>query len=173
MPRGAGPANDHLWVLEDEWRAWLAAATGPGSPVPAPAPLARRIARFHLVDNTRGEPPHWEPGELRSLELSAQAVEGRGIELRGSFHLETGDGTRGFEGQLFGSARLEGTGASAAVTEFELVALGDHWGEGRFTPGARPGRQPLGSVFTLADPEVPSNRVPPQGARWEEGYFAP
>jgi hypothetical protein len=171
MPRGSGPATDHLWVLGREWQEWLTAAAAGASPVSAPDSLALRVARFHLVDNTRGEPPHWTRDEVREIALTAEPGAGGELRVVGSFHLETRDGSRGFVGRIEGSGRLGQAGAPPA--DLQVVAWGDHWGEGRFTPGARPGRQPLGVVFTLADPGDPADRVPPQGARWEAGYYEP
>jgi hypothetical protein len=49
-----------------------------------------------------------------------------------------------------------------------VAVLGEHWGESRYTPGARPGRTPLGIFLELAG-ERPADRVPPQGARdWDD-----
>jgi hypothetical protein len=46
----------------------------------------------------------------------------------------------------------------------DIVALGDFWGGGTYTPGARKGRTPLGIAFELAG-RSPADRVPPQGMR--------
>jgi hypothetical protein len=49
------------------------------------------------------------------------------------------------------------------------VALGNHWGQGTYTRGARAGRTPLGVAFELVPADVSTNLVPPQGARdWQE-----
>ena len=34
-----------------------------------PESLKRRIARFHLIDNTRGEPMFWDVADIRKLDL--------------------------------------------------------------------------------------------------------
>ena len=62
-------------------------------------------------------------------------------------------------------------GEPGAGQKRHLVALGEHWGEGTFTGGARPGRSPLGVAFELADDHSASNVIPPQGARELDGYF--
>jgi hypothetical protein len=59
------------------------------------------------------------------------------------------------------------------VERFDLVALGEHWGEGTFTRGARKGKQPFGVAFELARGDRPGDAVPPQGAREEREYFNP
>jgi hypothetical protein len=51
------------------------------------------------------------------------------------------------------------------------VALGEHWGESRFTQGARPGRTPLGVALEMAKGNGPSDTVPPQAAREIGAYF--
>ena len=55
--------------------------------------------------------------------------------------------------------------------ELKLVAVGNHWGHGPYTRGARPGKTPLAVVFTLADREKTEDQIPPQAARWEQGYW--
>ncbi|NDH06672.1 hypothetical protein EBX93_12255, partial [bacterium] len=57
------------------------------------------------------------------------------------------------------------------ISKFNIVVIGDHWGEGSYTGGARPGRSPLGIAFELADPAKPADRVPPQAIREFSGYF--
>ncbi len=58
------------------------------------------------------------------------------------------------------------------LSDVKIVALGDHWGSGTFTGGARPGRTPLGIAISLADMEKdPAAKVPPQGSGWLDGYL--
>ncbi len=76
--------RDHLWLRKDEAEA-LARGELPES-------VKQRLARFHLIDNTRGEPPLWRPDEVKRLELTLK--DGR---LSGSVHLETKAGNRGRE----------------------------------------------------------------------------
>lgn len=170
-------ARDHLWVTEDEWRRLLPAMPVVGRSVPVPASLVERILRFHLVDNTRGEPPLWERRQVRRgyLGLRVEEVRDDRVRLRldGSALLATGDdparSKRGFEGRLLGE--LEYDPRTRTVQRFDLVALGDSWGEGEFTRGARPGRTPLGIAFELARGDTPADRVPPQGARVLSDYL--
>ena len=172
---GFGSSTDHLWLTAEEFKSLSDLAGGDPKGTPIPAPIAMRIARFHLVDNTRGEPPHWTRDEVRKLTLRAMPVS-RGrrspyrthLHLTGEFHLETKDGKRGYLGEFRGSLRIT---ARTGESEFKLVAIGQHWGEGRYTGNARPGKNPLAVGFTLADPRRPEDRVPPQGSRWEQGYY--
>ncbi|QDV36307.1 hypothetical protein [Tautonia plasticadhaerens] len=148
-------SRDNLWVTAAEHEALARGEV--------PEPLRRRIARFHLIDNTRGEPPMWEEGEIRSIELRLR--DGR---LEGSVHLETNRGDRGYEAELLGVVEVEG----GWVVRLELVALGEFWGAGPFTGGAPEGRFPLAVTFEIADGTDVADRIPPQGSRgWLDGYL--
>ena len=138
--------------------------------------MAERIARFHLVDNTRGEPPFWRKEEVRRSDLVltvAEATKQR-IELRleGRVLLATdadlAQATRGFDVRLLGQIHLDRS--KHALQRFDIVAVGDHWGEGTFTGNARAGRKPLGLVFELAAGDVPG-QVPPQAIREIGAYL--
>jgi len=146
--------RDHLWVTRDE-----AAALERGE---LASPLARRIARFHLVDNTRGEPPMWRAEDVRTLDVALR--DGR---LAGRVKLETSSGDRGFEGEIRGVVVAK----DGAVTRFDLVARGEFWGEGRYTPNAPAGRFPLAVSIRLADAKDTARAVPPQGARDAMDYL--
>src|SRR3954452_19458695 len=82
---GNEAARDHLWLTEAEWRS-LVPAKDPhvGQTFDVPAPIARRIARFHLVDNTRGEPPMWQADDVRSLRMTmtVESADAKAIKLR-------------------------------------------------------------------------------------------
>jgi hypothetical protein len=148
-------SRDNLWIAKSEHEA-LARGELPPS-------LQRRIARFHLVDNTRGEPPMWRENEIRELEMTLE--DGR---LRGHIRLETDRGDRGYDAELLGFVETQ----EGKVVRLDLVALGEFWGEGPFTGRAPKGKFPLAVAFTLADGTDLADRVPPQGARgWLEGYL--
>ncbi len=168
---GFGASSDHLWIRAAEVQSFLENVRNRREGTALPPAIATRIARYHLVDNTRGEPPHWGRDEIREFKLNAVPITGRpgALRLSGTFHLETEKGDRGYAGVMEG--RLQYEAKSNKITRFDLLAIGDHWGEGRYTPGARPGKHPLGIAFTLGDPGKPQDRVPPQGIRWEQGYY--
>jgi hypothetical protein len=148
-------SRDNLWVTKEEQDALAAGRV--------PAALQKRIARYHLVDNTRGEPPMWKADEIRSIEFSLKS--GR---LSGSVHLETASGERGFKASLLGHVETK----KGRITRFDLVARGEYWGEGTYTRGAPKGRFPLAASFTLADGSDIADGVPPQGSRgWVRGYL--
>lgn len=148
-------SRDNLWATSAEQQSLVAGQF--------PESLAQRIARFHLVDNTRGEPPMWRENEIRSLQISLA-----GENVTGTFHLETADGRRGYQGKIVGVVAIE----KERVQRFDLVALGDFWGQGQYTRGAPPGKFPFAVAFALVDGSDEADKVRPQGARgWIEGYL--
>ena len=72
--------RDNLWIRADEHAA-LAKGQLPKS-------LLARLARFHLVDNTRGEPPMWRETEIKKLEGTIKAG-----QLRATVQLQSADKT--------------------------------------------------------------------------------
>jgi hypothetical protein len=172
------PARDHLWLTAAEWKELIPADPRPGERFPVPDRIAGRIVRFHLTDNTRGEPPLWRRSDVRSrdLTLTVEDVTPARVRLRlegWALMATAGDASRadrGFDVRLLGYVEYDRGGK--AINRFDVVAVGDHWGEGRFTRKARPGRAPLGVVFEMARGDSPADQVPPQGAREFAEYFA-
>lgn len=103
--------------------------------------LENRILLFHLVDNTRGEPPVWRPEEIVSstLQFAVESAERR--LLTGAVRLESKDGARRFSASVFGYVECDGE----RLTRFDVLVRGDSVGHG---PGNAK-QCPLG-VFTLA-----------------------
>lgn len=150
-------SRDNLWIMADEQRELLENQM--------PVSLARRIARFHLVDDTRGEPPTWRLDEIRNLELSV--TDGR---ITGSVELETADHARGFVGILTGVV----AGSEGKVTEYTMVARGEFWGTGQYTMDPPKGKFPLVIAFQIADGNDVADAIAPHGTRgWVDGYLFP
>ena len=148
-------SRDNLWVSQDEHTALVQGMVLKS--------LQRRIARYHLVDNTRGEPPMWSAREVRSVDMRLG-----GEEFSGKASLTTASGDRSFDCEFYG--RVETT--AGRVTRFDVVAKGLFQGEGRSTPGAPRGKFPLAISFTLADGTDVADAIPPQGSRgWVRGYI--
>jgi len=175
--RGSDSARDHLWITSTEWKALLPKAARPGDKLPLPVSLAVRLLRFHLIDNTRGEPPLWRREEIRKSDLTLIVEENAPsrarLRLGGQVLLATdadpAKAERGYEARILGN--IEGDPTKQQITRFDALVLGEHWGQGPFTRGARPGRSPLGIVFELAEGDAPADRVPPQGAREISEYL--
>lgn len=149
-------SRDNLWVTKAEHKRLCDGEF--------PVSLQRRIARFHLVDNTRGEPPMWRESEIRELDIQL----GESGQLTGSVLLENRSQDRGYEAALRGEIET----SDGRVTKLQIVCLGQFWGEGTFTRGAPQGRFPLAISLTLADGSDTADSIPPQGSRgWIDGYL--
>lgn len=146
--------REHLWLKKDEVQALVKGEL--------PEIVKKRIVRYHLVDNTRGTPTGWTEGEIKKLEMTLE--QGR---LKGSVHLETKDGTRGYQAELLGFVEIK----EGKVSRFDIVALGQFWGHGTYTPGAPKGRFPLAIAFTLADVNDPLYKLVPDAVRCYADYL--
>jgi hypothetical protein len=147
--------RDHLWLRKDEAQALMRDEL--------PESVKVRLARFHLVDNTRGEPPFWRADQIKELKLTLD--KGR---LAGSVHLETKAGDRGYQAQLLGFTQTK----DHRLARFDMVAKGLFWGEGAFNQGAPKGKFPFAVAFTLAGGKGAVLEVPPGGARGNlRGYL--
>lgn len=175
---GDEASRDHLWLTETEWKSLIPANPKKGGQFPMPPRIAERILRFHLVDNTRGEPPMWRRDQLRISDLKFVVERATPAEvllrLEGSVLLATdadmAKADRGYDARLLGYLRY--ATSKQTIDRFDVVAVGDHWGEGVHTRGARPGRKPLGVGFELAPGDSPADRIAPQAAREISEYFA-
>ncbi len=171
FPGGDRAALDHLWLTPEDCKALIPAQPAKDAKFEVSQRVTKRIARFHLVDNTRGEPPHWRPGDVRSARLFLTVAEvndaGTTLRLEGSCLLasnaDVAKAERGFDVQLQGTIHVDPT--NKIIDRLDVLALGNHWGGSDLTRGARPGRTPLGIVFTLARGDQQADQVPPQAAR--------
>jgi len=152
-PLRVATGRDHLWILKDEVESLAAGKM--------PEKLARRIARFHLVDNTRGEPPHWDATEVGDFNLSL----GNG-RLSGRARLLSKDKDRAFDAGLVGRIEFK----DGRLTKFDLLARGFFRGEGRYTMNGPKGKFTLGVAFAIAR-EGEAAKVAPQGARDLKDYL--
>jgi len=150
VPEGARATNrylgrDFLWILREEVEALLDADAEQPELPPA---LLSRLVRYHLVDNVRGEPPMWSNADIRALEVKL-VRSADSFALSGSFELRTANDDRGYVGSLEGTLSLErGTRRVSALT---LLAEGEAWGRGHWTPGQPKGRFPLLVAFVLPE----------------------
>jgi len=150
----AALGRDHLWIRKDEAEA-LAKGELANS-------LKQRIARYHLVDNTRGEPPMWERRDVKSLEVTLKD----GV-IEGSVHLETKSGDRGYVASIRGVVEVK----DGKVTRFDVAVKGEFWGCGTYTPNPPKGKFPFAVTLRLSSGEATLDRVPPQGSRDLQDYL--
>ena len=156
-------AVDHLWLQHSEVRQLGNLIVSGGGPISNAVSL--RIAKFHLRDNTRGEPREWKSNEVKEWSLKG---DGQG-KVSGNFLIGSADGQMGYQGKIEGMILVD----KGRLAKFDLLVLGKHWGNSRYTQGARPGKAPMGQVFRLSDGKRASDRIPPQGIRWAPGYWNP
>ncbi len=169
--------RDHVWFSAEEARSWLPADPIPRTIHQLPAPLVRRLARFHFVDNVRGQTLPFAAEEVRGSEIQTEVLERRGplVRLRisgvtkavaeGPWLMGDNDWKPPREIPHSMATRLLGHATydlgRAVFTEFEVVVVGrwrgwtQHNGRGR---GTHEGT--VGFVFTLAE-DTPAERVPP------------
>lgn len=175
---GHQAARDHLWLTKAEWQALIPAAPAEGQTFAMPAAITYRLARFHLLDNTRGEPDFWTKADVRKADLTWKVAKATDaaltLELSGTALLATSanaeSAARGYDVALTGTLVYDRK--AARVTRFDVLAVGDHWGDGTYTRGARRGRSPLGVWLELTPAKEAADRVPPQAARDWGTYFA-
>lgn len=147
----ASEGRDHLWITQAEIAA-LTRGTMPES-------LTRRIALYHLIDNTRGEPPMWQDPELRTAKITA-TPEGGKLRLAGNAEAATTSKDREYHMKILGYVETKGD----TLVRFDLVARGRFRGHGQYTAtGAPLGGFNLAIAFTLADQAGEGSKVPPQG----------
>ena len=152
--------QDKLWIQAEEKAALIKAVETNGE---LPAAISNRIARFNLIDNTRGEPDRWTQKQVRSIKL--QIEDGK---ILGTVKIETEGGKRGYEADLYGHISFE----DDEITRFNLVALGEFWGQGRFTGRAPKGKFPLAITFRIDESGTADRHAIPHGAKgWLDGYY--
>lgn len=182
--RGTAWNQDYAWFSKAETRQFLPQPQV-GQKLEVPAPLIRRIARCHLVDNVRGQTWPFDDGNVEKTRLTAEvaAVKGNVITLRLEGETRTSaEGTwsvrgyqdmnspspqkRGFDTKLLGKASFDTK--KERFTAFELVAAGTRWGGTQYNGrGDDLAPAPMGVVFTLAG-ESPAEHVAP--AFFGRGY---
>jgi hypothetical protein len=164
---GTKAARDFLWLTAAEMQALGKIHSKSDADAPLPAAIARRIARFHLVDNTRGEPHFWKSGEVKSNTITltrSTTVAGKtSYTVSGTVQLATTNNDRGYDATIIGEIAF---GDDGSLKSLDIVAVGDHWGDDSVTnSGSRPGRTPFGVAFSLGEAKNPGDRVSPQAAR--------
>ena len=148
-------SRDNLWISAAEHQALLRGVVA--------SSLQQRIARFHLVDNTRGEPPLWNEKEIREFKMRIE-----GNRILGQATLRTARGDRSYQADLFGIIETK----AGRIVRLDMVARGEFQGEGPYTRNAPKGKFPLAISFSLADDTEAADRIPPQGSRgWLPGYL--
>lgn len=149
-------ARDNLWILADEIKQLKDGVVAES--------LANRIARFHLIDNTRGEPDMWNRNDIHFLNLKLN----KDRRLTGDAEIESANSV--YRTKLLGTVKFEGD----RLTQFDVVARGWYQGEGTFTKNAPEGEFPLAVAMRLPKVNDKARTVAPQGSKgWLQGYLNP
>jgi hypothetical protein len=132
-----GVGRDFCWIYQEERQEMLKQAqrTAIGKTFSLPTSLARRIARFHLVDDVRGTPNMWEASELRHIDVNATVIAANTLKIAGSFDLKAGS-KRGFNGTIEGNIILHPQ--TGEWTRVRMLADGRAFGAGTYTPNQPP-----------------------------------
>ena len=164
--------RDQVWFVAAEARALLPERIEVGAEREIPRPLFERIARFHLVDDVRGQTLPFAPAEVSgALHTRVTQVEDgvatvcihgetRGSAL-GAWLLGENDWTpsrawpRGIRTALFGSGRFDVE--KGVFTQLDVIALGVRWGRTENNGRGHSGEQRPGGIgfsFRIAPPSL-------------------
>lgn len=160
-------ARDHLWITPQDVDSIALSNSIPQN-------VQYRLARFHLVDNVRGEPDHWTREQVKSLkmELGKRMKVGNSVSyaITGDFSMQTDNGLRGIAGKLRG--RLEIDTAKKVVKEWKVYSEATAWGQSTYTPNPPAGK--FSMVFAMVNvKDTMSDVVPPQAIFFGNEYFRP
>ena len=103
-------SRDNLWITPTEQEA-LARGQFTDS-------LTQRLVRYHLVDNTRGEPTFWKPQDVKQASLKV----GKDGKITGKVKLARADNSTGYKASLVGHLAI----TDDKLTRFDLVAVGNY-----------------------------------------------
>jgi hypothetical protein len=171
--------QDFAWFTREEARSLVPDSRVPGASIAMPEKLARRLVKYHLVDNVRGatRPFSDESVKRAAITIRVSAVEGDALRLKidgASLADEKGGKTFcGFDAHVRGHAIWDLK--KEMFTSFNLLATGDRWGDNTLDNDRRDdlGAHPMGIAFRLAGSSDEADRVPPLFVTYamREGYF--
>src|SRR5262245_32834191 len=153
--------QDYVWYSKEEARQWLSDDPQPGDVHPLPDDLVARLARFHFVDNVKGQTGRFSRSGVKGSQISTAVVKRTGstveLEISGLTTGASGEGwwqsSNGVVTRVLGHATFDLD--RGAFAEFEMVALGRRWGYTRHNGRGRDAESgPLGYVLRLAAPNA-------------------
>jgi hypothetical protein len=173
VARYRDPANDFMWVLEEEWRALFRDDARSGLTFAVPEPLKLRLFGHQLNPNLGIQGSRaYSPRSIESCELNVTVEEATDESIRvcleGNALLDSagGLGTRLiYRPAVLGHATYDRK--RGAVTEFELVAFGELSGRLHRGPASLFSEKPrlLGVAFDLIPEPKGAQRLRPNAAR--------
>ncbi|MCB9831807.1 MAG: hypothetical protein H6807_04965 [Planctomycetes bacterium] len=137
------------WIAFADPKAFLPGSTKEEEPLD-PAVLAR-LCRTVLVDNVRGQTPHWRAEDLKEARLGMRRLADEDgdwvIEYRGAARMESA--TQSYAPRLYGRGRWDPR--DGRFRSLEIVAIGDRSGKGVFNQRSRDlGPAPMGIALVLS-----------------------
>jgi hypothetical protein len=191
LPRSSGAQTTHkewnqdfVWFQKDEAKQFLPPVISADQKREVPQFLVYRLARFHLVDNVRGQTRDYEPDAVKIARLSSHITSIKQgiayVEFSGESRTDAEgqwgvDGQkdirirkRGYEARLLGNAQYKIS--QQKFVSFELVACGTRYGGTEYNFRFDDvGPAPIGTAFVLAGKE-PAERIKPAhlgGYNWQ------
>ena len=185
---------DFMWLTKAEWRALLPANPRKGDMFPLTDAILQRMCWHHLLPNSMtgrtGDTwgsvgPRGKHGiRAREAILTVEEVSAKDVRLslRGFVHLCNAFDPKagppksskecldvlGYEARLRGDLIYDV--AKKAYTRFDIVVLGDMYGEAIENSWFfRPGRNPVGFAFELSSGTSSADRSPPRGNMTQTG----
>lgn len=168
--------KDHVWFTADEAMWFLPLALTAGDATVVGATVVERLARYHLVDNVRGQALPFTRDEVSGSRLDSRLLwrDGDlvGFEITGTTTAASdgvwrmGDNDWKPRGEFPRSITAEVLGYAVydhgreRFTHFEMVAVGDWVGRSWLNGRGRQSEGRVGFYFELA-PDTPSERVAP------------
>jgi hypothetical protein len=174
--------QDFAWFTKEEAGQFLPGEIEPGRTREVPRALVERLARFHFLDNVRGQTPPFPACAIEDATLNSRvtAVQGDVVSLRldgrtkavqkGNWSIRGFDDKnrpsvqeRGVEMKLLGTARFNRK--QGRFVGFEVVAVGTRWGATQYNcRGDDLAPAPFGAVLSLAGANR-AERVAPEHFR--------
>lgn len=130
---------DMVWFRADEVKGW----TQPE----VPAAVVRRLVRYHMVDNVRGQNFPFQDGQIEKATITGEVVSRKGSQVtyRYAGEAAASDANRGMEVRILGRATWD----QGRFTSFEVVVVGERWGRSN-ARREDSGRRGVGYVYQLA-----------------------
>ncbi|MHC5063879.1 MAG: hypothetical protein ACYTG5_07880 [Planctomycetota bacterium] len=152
--------RDYAWFTAEEIRSWIPEQPALGASKAMPSRHVERLARFHLMDNVRGQTSDYKRSEIEHAEMrwrvESVTADELVLSLSGSTRaeVERGDYPHGFAAELEGVASWDLK--ARRFSAFELRAQAESWGHTRFNNRRRgPESRAIGVVMRLAPTDAP------------------
>ncbi len=175
---------DHVWLTAAEAGSFVPESPTAGQSFSIPNGLATRLAKFHFVDQVKGEADAWATKEVQSASLSGQVVKVHDnivtIHLSGKARCvaSPNGAVNPYSGNRISkergvaltiSGRLSYDRSARTFRTFDILAHGSRWGTATYNARERDmGPAPIGFAFELIETK-PQNMTRPKFLLWK--YF--